>query len=90
MSAIVQALETLNRLYGPCELQIVSDSAYVVLGSLYPDRKRNANLDLWDSIERAAQVHALVDYRHVPGHAKVKYNEMADELAVAAKRKAKW
>lgn len=90
MYAMIMALESIYSDYGPCEIEIVSDSAYVVLGATFPERKRNYNADLWKPLEENASMHIHVQYRHVPGHSKVKYNELADELAVQSKREARW
>lgn len=86
----IQALGDLYTNYGPCEIEIVSDSIYVVLGCQYPERKRNVNTDLWDQIDSLINLHIHVQWRHVPGHNQVKYNELADQLAVKAKKKAHW
>lgn len=90
MQAQISALEFLHTNYGPCELEIVSDSAYVVLGCQNPKRKRNVNHDLWDSLDNHVGLHLHVQWRHVPGHNQVKFNELADELAVKAKKEARW
>lgn len=84
--AVCSALDDLHKKYGPVEVEVVSDSSYVVLGATYPERARNVNHDLWERIDAGITKHAWVQFRHVNGHSKVKYNELADELAVAAKR----
>ncbi|MDB5280839.1 MAG: ribonuclease [Ferruginibacter sp.] len=90
MEAQVQALDTLYAKYGACEMEIVSDSQYVVLGCQYPERARNANADIWARIETSAQLHDHVQWRHVRGHVGVKWNELADTLAVKARKEARW
>jgi ribonuclease HI len=90
MLAMVKALGTLLEDYGPCEIEIVSDSAYVVMGCQDPKRARNVNNDIWDDIEDLASQHEYVQWRHIRGHVGVKYNELADELAVTARKEAKW
>lgn len=90
MLAQIEALEYLHTTYGPCELEIVSDSQYVVLGCQFPDRQRLVNTDLWDKIDQLVSLHLHVQWRHVRGHNKVKYNELADQLAVQAKKEAHW
>jgi len=85
--AVYSAMDDLHDRYGPIEMEIVSDSSYVVLGSTYPDRKRNVNTDLWDRVDAGIAKHRHVQFRHIRGHVGVKYNEMADALAVQAKRK---
>lgn len=88
--AQVWALSTLHKDYGPCEIEIVSDSQYVVLGAQYPERARNVNTDIWGVLEDMAELHDHVQWRHIRGHVGVKYNELADELAVKARKEAKW
>jgi ribonuclease HI len=85
--AVYSALDDLHLKYGPVELEVVSDSSYVVLGATYPERARNVNQDLWERIDAGITKHTHVQFRHVNGHANVKYNELADQLAVAAKKK---
>lgn len=90
MNSIVHALVGLHERCGASDIEVVSDSAYVVLGCQDITRKRNVNLDLWSSLELAMDLHTHVQLRHVPGHKGVKYNELADELAVQAKKAAVW
>ena len=86
MMAHVQALRTLHTKLGSCEVEIVSDSQYVVLGCQNPERARNVNLDIWEQLDSVIQLHSHVQWRHVRGHFGVKWNEQADKLAVAARR----
>lgn len=86
MYAQYQALMTLWQDYGPCEIEVVSDSAYVVLGAQDRNRKRNANVELWNDLDSAVSLHLHVQWRHIRGHIGVTYNELADELAVKARR----
>lgn len=90
MLAQFRALQTLHRDYGPCEIEIVSDSQYVVLGCQDPTRARKVNQDYWELIESVAKAHDHVQWRHVRGHIGVKWNELADELAVKARKEARW
>lgn len=90
MQAHVSALIDLWLKYGPCEMEIVSDSAYVVLGCQNPDRKRNVNTDLWELVDNYRTLHAHVQWRHVRGHVGVKWNEFVDKLAVKARKEARW
>jgi ribonuclease HI len=88
--AVYSAMDDLHKLYGPIEMEIVSDSSYAVLGAMYPERKRNVNRDLWDRVDAGVAKHRHVQFRHIRGHVGVKYNELADTLAVEAKRKSTW
>lgn len=90
MQAQVEALNTLHRILGPCQLQVVSDSQYVVMGCRFPERARNVNLDVWDELEAAVNLHDYVEWRHIRGHQGVKWNEVADKLAVQARKSATW
>lgn len=90
MLAQCRAMQTLHTRYGPCEIEIVSDSQYVVLGAQYPERARNVNTDIWENLESIASMHDHVQWRHIRGHVGVKYNELADELAVKARKEARW
>lgn len=87
MVAVASALHDLFQKYGPCEIEIVSDSSYVVLGLQFPERARKVNNDLWDRMEEKAALHRWVQYRHVRGHVGITWNELADKLAVEARRK---
>ena len=90
MQAQVLALETLEVVFGACEIEIVSDSQYVVMGCQDPSRARNVNIDMWEKLEAAVELHDYVQWRHVRGHVGVKWNELADKLAVQARKEAKW
>lgn len=90
MMAQVEALHALYEAYGDCEIEIVSDSQYVVFGCQDPLRARNVNIDLWDELDAVVKLHDHVQWRHVRGHVGVKWNELADKLAVKARKEAKW
>jgi ribonuclease HI len=90
MWAQIQALSSLHASYGPCEAEIVSDSQYVVLGCQQPTRARNANADTWAKLDEAIELHSHIQWRHVHGHIGVKWNELADQLAVKARKGATW
>jgi len=95
MCAAIEALETLRE---PCEVELHTDSRYLQQGILewLPNWKRRGwrtaagapvkNADLWQRLERAAGRHA-VDWRWVKGHAGHSGNERADALASAAARR---
>lgn len=100
LTAPIKALTYLHKVAGPCELQIVCDSRYVVgaftdnwLAGWHLSNWKNGkvkNIDLWQQLEAAVALHNYVEWRHVLGHIGVKYNELADELAVTAKKGATW
>lgn len=90
MLSQIEALKFISNDYGPCEIEIVSDSQYVVLGCQFPERLRNVNLDLWEILDANVGLHVHVQWRHIRGHQGTKYNELADVLAVKAKKEAHW
>ena len=89
LMAAIAALETLKR---PCEVELHTDSTYVMKGisewiSSWKARgwktaakKPVKNVDLWQRLDEAASRHR-VDWRWVKGHSGVPENERADELA---------
>lgn len=72
--------------YGSIEVLVLSDSQYVVLGCNDRTRKRNVNKDFWNALDTAIELHEYVEFEHVKGHAGQKWNEMADDLAGAARK----
>lgn len=81
-----RALVTLYEHLGPCTALMCSDSQYVVLGCNDRTRRRNKNLEFWIALDKAINLHEYVYFEHVKGHAKDKYNCMADKLAGAARK----
>lgn len=93
LMGVIAALEELKR---PCNVQIYSDSKYVVdsvqRGSLTRWAKANwqrapgqpvKNIDLWKRYLEASTLHRI-KFHWVKGHAGIKENERCDVLAVAA------
>ena len=93
LMGVIAALEELTR---PCNVEIYSDSKYVVdsvqRGSLIRWAKANwhrspgqpvKNVDLWKRYLEASNRHRI-KFHWVKGHAGVKENERCDVLAVAA------
>ncbi len=89
LMAAIQALEALK---GPCQVNLTTDSQYVRKGItewLVNWKKRNwltaakkpvVNKDLWQRLEEAAQRHQ-VKWHWVRGHSGHSENERADSLA---------
>lgn len=87
----INALEALSR---PCEVELHTDSQYLRNGVLTwmhnwkrngwrtADKKPVKNEDLWKRLDEAKQRHEI-DWRWVKGHAGNELNERADELARA-------
>jgi ribonuclease HI len=89
LMAAIQALEGLNR---PCQVELHTDSQYVQKGIhewIHGWKRRNwrtadnkpvKNDDLWKRLD-AARLRHQVDWRWIKGHAGHEHNERADELA---------
>ena len=96
--AVINGLKALTR---PCEVDLYSDSAYVVnafvqnwIGNWIRNGWRNsakaevANVDLWKELVELTKKHK-VNFIKVKGHADNKYNNRCDELAVKCSREFK-
>ena len=90
ITAVLEALKTLKF---PCEVDLFSDSAYVVncflQGWIYNWIKKGwktasgepvKNRDLWEELLSLTKIHK-VNFHKVKGHADNKYNNRCDELA---------
>ncbi len=89
MMAAIQALEALTR---PCDVDLYTDSAYLKGGITSwlaswkrngwktADRKPVKNIELWQRLEDATRPHKI-QWHWVKGHANDAMNERADELA---------
>ena len=90
LTAVIKALEALKY---PCEVELYSDSAYVVnafeKGWIYnwlknnwktADKKDVKNKDLWSTLYDLTQTHK-VTFNKVKGHSDVELNNRCDELA---------
>lgn len=93
LKAAIEGLKALNR---PCNVELYSDSAYLVnayeKGWIDSWKKNNwktaskdpvKNKELWEELERLREIHT-VKFIKVKGHADNEYNNRCDELAVAA------
>jgi ribonuclease HI len=89
---LTAAIEALNALKRPVEVELHTDSVYVKdgLNKWLPGWKKNGwrtadkkpvkNLELWQALDSAVQRHTI-DWRWVKGHNGDAMNERADELA---------
>ena len=90
---LTAALEGLKMLKFPCEVELYSDSAYLVNGFLqgwiYNWKKNNwktsnkepvKNKEIWQEIYKLTQVHE-VKFIKVKGHADNEFNNRCDEMA---------
>lgn len=98
LTAVISALELLKE---PCEVELWSDSKYVIdglqkgwakgwkaRGWIKSDKKPALNPDLWERLLALTETHTL-RYHWVKGHADTAENNRCDELAVAESRKYK-
>ena len=98
LTAVIEALKLLKE---PCEVELWSDSKYVVdavdKGWVYgwqkkgwrkADNKPALNVDLWETLLPLLKTHD-VRWHWVKGHAENEYNNRCDTLAVAESRKFK-
>lgn len=90
---LTAALEGLKLLKFPCEVQLYSDSAYLVNGFLQgwiynwqknnwktADKKPVKNQELWQELYSLFKTHK-VEFIKVKGHSDNEYNNRCDELA---------
>ncbi len=96
MMALIRALEALKE---PCEIELFSDSKYVLdaltkgwakgwqkKGWIKSDKKPALNSDLWEIMLTLTDIHNM-KYHWVKGHDGHKENERCDALAVEESRK---
>ncbi len=96
LRAVIEALSCLKK---PCQVQVFSDSAYVVsaftkgwLNTWQKNGWRNAsndpvsNPDLWQALLAASSIHQI-EWIKVKGHADHELNNRCDKLAVAEIKK---
>jgi ribonuclease HI len=89
LTAVIEGLRALKR---PCEVELITDSRYVMQGinDWLDNWKRNGwktaarkpvkNIDLWQQLDDEVQRHRI-SWRWVKGHSGDAGNELADELA---------
>lgn len=91
LTAVIKSLALLTR---PCEVEVYSDSAYVVnafnqnwiegwqkKGWVNSAKDPVANKDLWEELLALCKIHK-VSFVKVKGHADNEFNNRCDELAV--------
>lgn len=79
LTAVLEALLYLDRRGISTDVEIITDSQYVI--GCATGWKRNINNDLWDLYDIWSKRQKSVKFTWVKGHAGHKYNERADELA---------
>ena len=92
LTAVIKGLKALKR---SCEVELFTDSRYVMQGLTEwlakwksngwktAAKKPVKNIDLWQQLEAEAAQHEI-DWNWVKGHAGIADNELADQLANAA------
>ncbi len=96
MMAVIKGLEALKE---PCEVEVYSDSAYIVNaieqgwidswkknGWKKADKKPVKNVDLWERLLELMEKHS-VTFNKVKGHADDEYNNRCDRIAVREREK---
>lgn len=96
LTGVIEALKCLKE---PCEVDLWSDSKYVIDGLSKgwaiswrkngwrkSDKKPALNSDLWEELLNLTEQHEM-KYHWVKGHAENKFNNRCDELAVAQRDK---
>ena len=96
LTAVISALEALKE---PCEVELYSDSKYVIdalskgwarswkaKNWIKSDKKPALNPDLWEKLLSLTDIHT-VHYHWVKGHADNEYNNRCDALAVEEREK---
>ena len=96
LTAVIRGLEVLNQ---PCQVELYSDSKYVVdgltkgwarswqaRGWVKSDKKPAMNPDLWERLLELTQTHS-VNCHWVKGHAQNPMNNRCDQLAVGEWKK---
>jgi len=89
LTAVIEGLKALKR---SCEIELFTDSKYVMQGLTEwlarwksngwktAAKKPVKNIDLWQQLEAEAAEHEI-DWNWVKGHAGIADNELADQLA---------
>ena len=92
LTAVIESLKALTR---PCDIELHTDSKYVMQGitEWLNNWKRNGwrtaarkpvkNIDLWQQLDEEVARHKIA-WNWVKGHSGIEDNEIADELANAA------
>jgi len=93
LTAVIKGLESIKE---PCDVEIYSDSAYVVdsveKGWLFgwvkknwikSDKKQVKNIELWNEMLKYLKIHNI-KFIKVKGHSDNEYNNRCDKLAVEA------
>ena len=90
---LLAPIEALSRLKEPCEVDVYSDSSYLInafvkdwlsdwqrRGWIKSDKKPVENRDLWETLLELSNVHTIT-WHKVKGHSSNAFNNRCDELA---------
>ena len=96
---LLAVIDALNALNTPCEIELYSDSKYVVdainqkwldawMAKNWKLNTKNPvkNIDLWEKLVKAMKSHEI-KFIWVKGHASNEFNNLCDKLAVEARSK---
>lgn len=96
---LTAAIQALNQLKMPCEVELCSDSAYLINGFtqgwIYNWKKNGwktagkeevKNVDLWQELDRLNRMHKIT-WIKVKGHSDNEYNNRCDKLATGEIKK---
>jgi ribonuclease HI len=86
MLAIIKALQYLQKNHNSASANLHSDSNLLVQ-SINLGWKRKANLDLWQDLDKSLS-QTKVKFNWVKAHHQNQFNNLCDELAQSAARKA--
>lgn len=81
--AVIQALNYIGRNISASEIEIITDSQYVV-NTMTQGWQMKKNTDLWRILRKLLEVFKKVRWTWVKGHSLNIYNTRCDKLAVAA------
>ncbi len=99
LSAVIEALRHCEKHYATAHLLLFSDSQYVVRGAVEwlpawkkkqwkgSNRKIIQNVEFWKSLDALAQL-LTIEWKWVPGHADVRYNEFCHEMVHSTIKRA--
>lgn len=86
MTAWIEGLTELHRMFGACSVIVYADSEYVGLGAMDRTRGRKKNKDLWEQLDKIIDDHDYVEFNHVKGHQTDVMNNLVDKMCGDARK----